>query len=195
MIQCPECQATFVANTLFCSECGLYLPECEPLSTEPLDLRKVQWAGEAADPLYAPKLNSHDWGALVLHLSIGKGDHVQEIEIALDQPIRLGRMDPSHDIFPEIDLTAAMGLEQGVSRRHACIFSRGDKVEIEDLGSTNGTLLNEGRLVPYLPEDLNDGDRLQLGRLPILVHVRRRPSHTIRAGEGPGRHAGHRPGS
>jgi hypothetical protein len=193
MVQCPDCQTIFVANTLFCSECGLYLLESQPLSTEPLDVGNIQWTGEAADRLHMSKPNSSDRGLLALRLCIGQGERTQEIELVLDQPVRLGRMDPKHDIFPEVDLTAAMGLEQGVSRRHACIFLRGAGVEIEDLGSVNGTLLNGQRLIPYLPEHLKDGDRLQLGQLSIQVRLRHRRS--IRAGEGPGRHAGHLPGS
>jgi hypothetical protein len=193
MVRCPECQTTFVANTLFCSECGSYLRECEPLSTEPLDLKQIQQAAQAGNRLEFPMLSSSDPGLLTLHLSIGQEGHMQEVELALDHPVRLGRMDPRHDIFPEVDLTTAMGMEQGVSRRHVCIFPRGDRVEIEDLGSTNGTLLNGERLVPYLPETLQDGDQLQLGKLPIQVRLRYRAS--IHAGEGPGHRAGHLPGS
>jgi pSer/pThr/pTyr-binding forkhead associated (FHA) protein len=78
-------------------------------------------------------------------------------------------MDPRADIFPEVDLTDCMGQEAGVSREHACIFRRGNIIEVEDLGSTNGTLVNGERLSPYIPEILKDGDRLQLGKLLIEV--------------------------
>jgi hypothetical protein len=193
MVRCPECQTTFVANTLFCSECGSYLPECEPLSTEPLDLKQIQRAAQAANRLDVPMLTPSDPGTLTLHLRIGQGERTQEIELPLDQPVRLGRMDPMHDIFPEVDLTTAMGMEQGVSRRHACILPREGRVEIEDMGSTNGTLLNGERLVPYLPEMLQDGDQLQLGKLPIQVRLRYR--HAIPSDEDPRRRAGHLPGS
>jgi pSer/pThr/pTyr-binding forkhead associated (FHA) protein len=43
---------------------------------------------------------------------------------------------------------------------------------VEDLGSTNGTLLNGIRLDPYMPETLKDGDQLQLGKLLIEVKLR-----------------------
>jgi len=55
-------------------------------------------------------------------------------------------MDPNQSIYPEIDLTDELALEAGVSRRHACIYRRGNDVEVEDLGSINGTLLNGKRL-------------------------------------------------
>jgi pSer/pThr/pTyr-binding forkhead associated (FHA) protein len=93
------------------------------------------------------------------------------MEISLARPIRLGRADPIQHIFPEIDLTGFRGMEHGVSREHACIVRRGDGVEIQDLASTNGTLLNGRRLAPYTAATLKDGDRLQLGRLLIEVGI------------------------
>ena len=46
---------------------------------------------------------------------------------------------------------------------------RGHAVEVEDLGSTNGTLLNGVPLKPYRPASLNDGDQLQLGQLVVKI--------------------------
>jgi len=79
-------------------------------------------------------------------------------------------MDPLQDIYPEVDLTEDLALDHGVSREHASIFRRNEIVVVEDLGSTNGTLLNGDRLAPFLPQLLKDGDQLQLGKL--LVEVR-----------------------
>jgi len=89
-------------------------------------------------------------------------------------------MDPNQSIYPEIDLTDELALEAGVSRRHACIYRRGNDVEVEDLGSINGTLLNGKRLAPYIPEPLKDGDQLQLGKLLIEVCLKglRLPDNT-----------------
>ena len=106
---------------------------------------------------------------LTVHLRVGKGEQVRELEVSLVKPIRLGRNDPAQDIFPEIDLTDSMAREHGVSRMHACIFQRANALAVEDLGSINGTLLNGKRLAPYLPARLKDGDLLQLGELLIEV--------------------------
>jgi pSer/pThr/pTyr-binding forkhead associated (FHA) protein len=62
----------------------------------------------------------------------------------------------------------------GVSRRHARILKQGGMVVVEDMGSINGTFINGKRLDPYLPEVLNDGDILQLGKLKIEVKIRKR---------------------
>jgi DNA-binding winged helix-turn-helix (wHTH) protein len=55
--------------------------------------------------------------------------------------------------------------ETTVSRRHAQITVRGGEATLEDLGSQNGTWVNESRL--ERPVTLADGDRLRFG----LVHV------------------------
>jgi hypothetical protein len=118
-----------------------------------------------------------DTGPLTIRLSIhkrnsrGGNGRGREVKLALIKPVRLGRIDPSEDTYPEVDLTADLAMEQGVSREHACIFRRGNSVEVEDLGSTNGTLLNGKRLAPYIPAHLNDGDELQLGKLLIKVSI------------------------
>jgi len=97
------------------------------------------------------------------------GTKTRELEIPLTKPIRLGRIDPKEGVYPDIDLTVDLAMEHGVSREHACIFRRGNAVEIEDLASTNGTMLNGTRLAPYLPVPIKDGDQLQLGKLLIEV--------------------------
>ena len=42
------------------------------------------------------------------------------------------------------------------------------------MGSINGTFVNGKRLDPYLPEIINDGDILQLGKLKIEVKIKKR---------------------
>jgi len=54
----------------------------------------------------------------------------------------------------------------GVSRRHARIVVTEHQVTLEDLGSKNGTYLNEERL--QAPVALRDGDMFRLGRLLIV---------------------------
>jgi pSer/pThr/pTyr-binding forkhead associated (FHA) protein len=49
-------------------------------------------------------------------------------------------------------------------------------VEVQDLASTNGTLLNGERLAPYVSALLKDGDQLQLGKLLIEVSMVSQPA-------------------
>jgi diguanylate cyclase (GGDEF)-like protein len=55
--------------------------------------------------------------------------------------------------------------DDGVSRRHARLFQIGEEIQIEDLQSSNGTLVN-GEAVRSRP--LRDGDKIQLGSTTIL---------------------------
>ncbi len=55
-----------------------------------------------------------------------------------------------------------------VSREHACIRREGRRSILEDLQSTNGTFLNEERLLT--PANLRDGDRITIGDLTFIFH-------------------------
>ena len=168
MIKCPFCQTPHVDGTLFCSECGTYLLEDDKRGTDPLGTSEIGWIGD--NPEEANQTAPfHGTGPLSIRLRIG--DKKRELETPLNKAIHLGRLDPASDVFPEIDLSEDGGLEKGVSRRHARILKREGTVVVEDLGSINGTFINGKRLAPYLPEPLNTGDSLQIGRLLIDVQL------------------------
>jgi ABC-2 type transport system ATP-binding protein len=56
-----------------------------------------------------------------------------------------------------------------ISRRHAAFAISGSGLTVEDLGSTNGTFLNDQRLTGVAP--LHSGDKVRLGSTVIDVHV------------------------
>ncbi len=79
----------------------------------------------------------------------------------------LGRADPHSNIFPEIDLSK-FDRDTKVSRRHARIWCEGDTFLVEDLGSVNGTVINDSvRLAPRQPRVLDSGDRIRLGETTL----------------------------
>jgi pSer/pThr/pTyr-binding forkhead associated (FHA) protein len=55
-----------------------------------------------------------------------------------------------------------------VSNRHCALLVRGGKAFVRDLGSTNGTYVNNQRLTEEIP--LHDRDQLQVG--PVAFQVR-----------------------
>ncbi len=57
-----------------------------------------------------------------------------------------------------------------VSRRHARITVSGQAVEIQDLGSANGSWIN-GEPLAQRPYPLLDGDKLRLGQLELTVRI------------------------
>ena len=79
----------------------------------------------------------------------------------------LGRRDPMSNIFPEVDLSK-YDPQTKISRRHARIWRDGANFLVEDLGSSNGTVVasfavDSFRLVPHKPHVLASGDKLKVG--------------------------------
>src|SRR6266545_986619 len=80
-------------------------------------------------------------------------------------PLRIGRRDPRQNHYPELDLAEH---DRGIaSRNHAVINRDGDYYTVTDLGSTNGTLLNEALLPPRSPQRLRPGDRIKIGEVEM----------------------------
>lgn len=76
---------------------------------------------------------------------------------------------------PEIDL-AGPPIDPGISRRHAVLERRSDGAcLVRDLGSTNGTSVNDeaAPIAPHTDVPLSDGDRVRVGAWTTIV-VRRR---------------------
>jgi hypothetical protein len=64
-----------------------------------------------------------------------------------------------------------------VSRRHAVIRSGSEGLTIEDLGSSNGTFVNDRRIEGSAP--LSTGDVLRLGQTTLEVEVEAREARTV----------------
>lgn len=172
MVKCQFCQTTHVDNTIFCSECGFYLLEDTGRETDPLDSAEMNQVIHASeDPGIVGSLQ-RGGESLAIRLKIGSSS--REVEMPLSVITHLGRVDAASSVFPEVDLSDDSNISHGVSRRHARILKQAGMVVIEDMGSINGTFVNGKRLDPYLPEVLNDGDILQLGRLLIEVKIRKK---------------------
>ncbi len=87
--------------------------------------------------------------------------------------IILGRADPgAHTGSDMINLTHYGALDRGVSREHARLHLKDNRLYVTDLGSTNGTFLAGKRLLPNEPTLLRKGDELLLGRLAVQVLFR-----------------------
>jgi hypothetical protein len=87
---------------------------------------------------------------------------------------------PGHDAGMIYDIDGALVLGRGdraeirledpfASSRHARVYEQGNVVVIEDLGSTNGTYLNEEVL--QSPRPLHPGDRVRIGDSEFTFEV------------------------
>ena len=105
-------------------------------------LGSVDYAGRAPR-LVVERAPGHDPGMIYDldgDLVLGRGEHA---EIRLEDPF--------------------------ASARHARIYEQGSSVIVEDLGSTNGTYLNEELL--QTPRPLHPGDRVRIGDSEFAFEV------------------------
>jgi pSer/pThr/pTyr-binding forkhead associated (FHA) protein len=97
---------------------------------------------------------------------------VERVELANDEQLVLGRVESRQRHRIELDLTQYGAVDRGVSREHCALYFQNGAIYISDLASTNGTFINGSRLSPHIPQQLNKGDELILGRLIIQVLFR-----------------------
>lgn len=84
---------------------------------------------------------------------------VGQRRILVEDLTRIGRGGP--DVDWDVD-------DRGISRQQCHVERRGDRWILRDLGSTNGTWLNENRLDGGMDRELRAGDRIRLGNNLIL---------------------------
>lgn len=88
--------------------------------------------------------------------------------------VTIGRRTNTNSV--DIDLTDYDDLQNGpfVSRKHAKIYydNQSNQWMIIDLGSTNGTKVNNNMLNPQTPNPLKDGDEITLARVVIKVSTK-----------------------
>jgi serine/threonine-protein kinase len=143
---CGFCGQKIVATDMFCAFCGAK----QPLAQQ----------GVHAE-IYARS-------AMTARLMVIGTNELDTPAFMLEKDENLvGRRDPMSNIFPEIDLSK-FDPQTKISRRHAKIWRDGTSYLVEDLGSSNGTILlpvvnDSKRLPPHQPHILANGDKIKMG--------------------------------
>lgn len=79
----------------------------------------------------------------------------------------IGRADPVTGILPDIDLTP-VDTARSVSRRHAKIIHAGGEYHVlEEVGTVNGTYVNEQRIPTGVPVTIHAGDLVKIGLISM----------------------------
>jgi CRP-like cAMP-binding protein len=79
----------------------------------------------------------------------------------------IGRADPVTGILPDVDLTP-VDTNRSVSRRHAKIIRTGNDYHVlEEVGTVNGTYVNDQRIPTGVPVTLHNGDLLKIGLISM----------------------------
>jgi hypothetical protein len=167
MIICPNCTNEEPEGAIFCTECGMKLIDANGLSTATFgttDLR-IQDAGPMPEP--NPPISVTE-AQVNLHI-IRTG---QILPLIGREEYTLGRISQGQSILPDIDLAPYDGYSQGVSRLHATFKVKNNNLYIEDLGSSNGTRINDSKIDPHTDQLIHHGDVISLGRFKIQALIR-----------------------
>lgn len=79
----------------------------------------------------------------------------------------IGRADPVTGILPDIDLTP-VDTNRSVSRRHAKIIHSGEEYHmLEEVGTVNGTFVNDVRIPTGVPVTIHNGDLIKIGLISM----------------------------
>lgn len=90
-----------------------------------------------------------------------------------DEEFVIGRKVDGKEISKAFfDLSGFGAYHLGLSRRHAMIRRTELGYDVIDLSSSNGTWLNDERLIPNLPYPLTSGSQLRLARMRLFVIYR-----------------------
>lgn len=167
---CPNCKTENDQGASVCKQCGAALSDSSleaGLKTRTTDMQALtpemieKWSLEETKEFNVP-----DTG-----VAFYVDGHSMPAYIDTQAEFVLGRkVGTTSEIL--LDLAPFGGYSLGLSRRHALIRQTRDGYELMDLGSVNGTWLNEQRVLPHTSYPLPSGSNLRLGRMRILVLYR-----------------------
>ena len=166
-IICPNCNHQEPEGAIFCSDCGTKLIGPDGLSTAVIQATEAISA--APEPAQKPAAPIPVSGAQI-NLHIIRTGQIIPLEGQTDYTI--GRVSEGQSILPDVDLSAFDAYTQGVSRLHASFRVRGGAYYIEDLGSSNGTRINNTKIPPLVEQSIQNGDVISLGRFKIQALIR-----------------------
>lgn len=166
-IVCPNCQNEEPDGAMFCSECSTKLITSGGLSTATIRSTgsQITQAGDAPPPPPPEKVSE---GQISLHI-VRTG---QILPLVGRNEFTLGRISQGQSILPDIDLSPYNAYAQGVSRLHATLKLSKGELLIEDLGSSNGTRINNTKIESHQDHRINHGDVIALGRFKIQALIR-----------------------
>ncbi|GEM_PF-809662 len=160
---CENCGNALTANGV-CVSCETHVSK---RSDEAMLTRIINTGGASVnDMLRMPSGSATAVTGKTVHLVVNGND----VNVPLGSEISIGRSSPRNpEQIPDVDLRDYDAENSGVSRLHASLIRRDDLVFISDLNSTNGTRLNNRRLIAGSERLVRDNDTLQLGSLRITI--------------------------
>jgi serine/threonine-protein kinase len=155
LVFCGFCGEKIFVSDVFCPYCGAKQTVADQMPVR----QPVQFAQQH------PMQSSAQTLARVTVLGTGE---LNPPTYRLEKPSNVvGRRDPQTNVFPEVDLSK-FDPQTKISRRHARIWKEGENFLVEDLGSSNGTVVVSSaqeaiRLLPHQPQILVHNSKLVIG--------------------------------
>lgn len=135
----------------------------EPSQTENLDL-----SSPLSSSVSEPSTSLQQATPYLLHIQTG-----DPITFPENQPtILLGKANNNHP--PDVDLSTLPDAEI-ISRQHARIHIETEKYYIEDLGSSNGTYVNNTSVAKGERQEISSGDVIALGKEDKVTFIFKLP--------------------
>jgi hypothetical protein len=167
---CPTCARENAVAAIRCTQCGVSIAQISPTErAPPITVSSTTSApcphceamlppDRVACPYCGESVRTHPLIVIVWPWG----------EQPFDQELIIGR-DPA--VSPLADRLAGY---DNISRRHARLQPAAEGLWIEDLGSTNGVLVNERRLTPHQPFLLVESGSLRLAKdFAVTAKVKR----------------------
>lgn len=180
---CPTCGQSNKTEKLICDFCGASL---ETATIIPADSQpdEAPPSGEAAPPaaLAAPEAAAQApakgpaeaapvvFAKQVVTLFVPGSEVPLKIRLEDGESVILGRM-VEGETERLADLVPYNAQWLGVSRHHAMISRVKDQYLLKDMGSTNGTWLNDQRLSQLVPQVMNGGDQIRLSQMLLFIYM------------------------
>ncbi|MFO7662019.1 MAG: FHA domain-containing protein [Chloroflexota bacterium] len=171
MSACPQCSTDYLHGTLYCAACGAAV---HPAAKAHDARRPGKMAGPATRQAMddrgrlATAPDAVERRPLELRVTFPGSDKSLTIRKAV---IQVGRADPADGYFPELDLSPYDGLDLGVSRRHAIIQWAEGGFCLVDQHSSNGTWLENERLVAGYTYPIPPRATVRFGHLLVQLAV------------------------
>lgn len=162
---CPVCKNKNERNAIVCIHCGASLESHRldsPATTKNAEVPEIVSAKIANPPIDDALIP--DDGIAIYAAGTSK-----PVYLRFDKELIFGRRGEEPSDGALLDLSELGGYQMGISRRHAMIRRGEPGYEIIDLASTNGSWLNDERLVPNKPYPLKSGAQLRFGRMRLLI--------------------------
>jgi len=181
MARCIQCQHENIEGALFCDQCGATVDDLTPLAS----VRPRNSTAALIEP-NAAEQGSDRPETIILDDRDDEPEDIPDIDAPPDtfflitgsgrriavpgrEQMIVGRADSRSGLRPDIDLSQENAQQCGVSRRHCRLSWRTGQWFVEDLMSTNYTLVNGTRLHSHTPTPISVGDELRLGKLILTV--------------------------